>query len=72
MAGKKNPAAVALGKLRAKKGPDLAAIGKIGGQNKAKETVCPRCGELLPTARAAWVHCRKPRKKAEAKKGGKG
>lgn len=36
--------------------------GKAGGKARAKPTLCPRCGKLQPTARAAWVHCRKPRK----------
>lgn len=67
---KKNPAAVKLGKLRAKKG-DMAKIGALGGKGRAKPTPCPRCGQLQPTARAAWVHCRKPRK-AVGKAPGKG
>lgn len=32
---KRNPAAVALGKLRAKSGPDMAATGRLGGLAKA-------------------------------------
>jgi hypothetical protein len=65
---RKNPLAVGLGKLRAKKGPSMAEIGaiggKIGGKKRAKPTKCPRCGKLQPTARQAWTHCRKPRKKS--------
>ncbi len=64
---KKNAAAVALGKLRARKGPAMGEIGRLGGRARAKPTVCPRCGEVQPTARAAWVHCRKARKSKAAR-----
>jgi hypothetical protein len=62
MAKKKNPAAVALGKLRAKKGPSLKKIGALGGKAKAKPTDCPKCGAPQPSARQALAHCRKRRK----------
>jgi hypothetical protein len=59
----------------------MAEIGALGGavsgKSRAKSTVCPRCKKVQPSARAAWVHCRKPRArikraapaKAAAKKG---
>lgn len=28
---------------------------------KAVPTPCERCGAVQPSARAAWMHCRKPR-----------
>ena len=60
---KKNAAAVKLGKIRAQAGPSMSEIGRKGGRARAKPTPCARCGEVQPTARAAWVHCRKPRGK---------
>lgn len=48
----------------------LLAVASQGGKAGAIETPCPRCGKLQPSARAAWMHCRKPRKKAAAKKKG--
>lgn len=44
----------------------LTRIGALGGKAKAKPTKCARCGKIQPTARAAWVHCRKPRAKKKA------
>jgi hypothetical protein len=42
---------------------------ELSGAAVPKPTVCPRCGETQPSARAAWVHCRKPKaKKAGTKK----
>jgi general stress protein YciG len=32
-------------------------IAAMGGRAKAKPTACRKCGQVLPTARAAWVHC---------------
>jgi hypothetical protein len=65
----KNPAAVTLGKLRAEKGPSMAEIGALGGavsgKSRAKPTRCDRCKEFQPSAREAWVHCRKPRAKSK-------
>lgn len=29
-----------------------------GGGRKPTPTKCERCGELQPSARAAWIHCR--------------
>jgi len=50
----------------------LTKIGALGGKKRARPTKCERCGELQPTARAAWMHCRKPRaKKTAVKKHGK-
>jgi hypothetical protein len=59
-----------------KRGEGLrAGTVELSGAAVAKPTVCPRCGKTQPSARAAWVHCRKTRaktKKAGAKKAGKG
>jgi len=41
----------------------LRSIAGKGGRARAKPTVCPRCKQLQPSARAAWVHCRKPRRR---------
>jgi hypothetical protein len=42
---------------------------EVSGAAVPKPTVCPRCGKEQPSARAAWVHCRKPRvKKAVVEK----
>jgi hypothetical protein len=50
----------------------LTKIGALGGKARAKPTACERCGKIQPTARAAWVHCRKPRvRKTGKKKAGK-
>lgn len=46
----------------------LSRIGVLGGKARAKPTPCERCGATQPTARQAWMHCRKPRKKAAPKK----
>lgn len=39
-----------------------AGILPVTGAAVPKPTKCARCGKLQPSARAAWVHCRKPRK----------
>lgn len=44
-------------KLRA-----VAENAKRGGR-KPVPTACRKCGEVLPSARAAWVHCSKSEKK---------
>lgn len=53
----------------------LTRIGSLGGKAKAKPTPCPRCGEVQPTARGAWLHClnlgARPRKGAAKKAAGK-
>jgi hypothetical protein len=42
---------------------------EVSGAAVPKPTKCPRCGQTQPSARAAWVHCRKPQaKKKTAKK----
>jgi hypothetical protein len=42
----------------------LAAAGKVAvGGRPAIPTDCPRCGREQPSARAAWMHCRKKQKK---------
>ena len=66
---KKNPAAVELAALRMVKmtPEERSQVAAMGGKARAKPTRCPRCGLLLPTARAAWLHCRKPRKASDAK-----
>jgi hypothetical protein len=46
----------------------LAKIAVLGGQARAKPSPCERCGKILPTARQAWMHCRKPRAKTKKKK----
>lgn len=50
-----------------RKNPAAVALGRLGGKAKAKPTPCERCGKILPTAREAWMHCRKPRKAAAKK-----
>lgn len=66
---RKNAHAVAMGKKRAR-GADMSAVASLGGQAAAAkgvsgrrpvETACPRCGEVCPSARVAWMHCRKKR-----------
>ena len=42
-----------------KKNPNAVALGALGGRPSIR-TPCPRCGELQPSARAAWRHCREP------------
>jgi len=42
---------------------------ELSGAAVAKPTVCPRCGNEQPSARAAWMHCRKPRVKKSVAKG---
>jgi hypothetical protein len=37
----------------------------LSGAAIPKPTVCPRCGVEQPSARAAWVHCRKPKVKTK-------
>ena len=65
MANGKNPDAVALGRLGGKaRGKKLrAGLVPVSGAAVPKPTPCPRCGEVQPSARAAWVHCRKTRAK---------
>jgi hypothetical protein len=58
-----------------KRGEGLrAGTVRVSGAAVPIPTICPRCGVEQPSARQAWVHCRKPRtakKKAPAKKAGK-
>lgn len=63
MARKKNPAAVALGRLGGKaRGEKLrAGLVAISGAAVPKETACVRCGQVQPSAREAWRHCRAPK-----------
>lgn len=50
-----------------------AGLLPVTGAAVPKPTVCPRCGKIQPSARQAWVHCRKPKanKKAAEKTGKK-
>jgi hypothetical protein len=38
----------------------------LSGAAVAKPTPCPRCGKTQPSARIAWMHCRKPKTKKNA------
>lgn len=40
-----------------------AAATAASPATKKKPTPCARCGEVQPSARAAWVHCRDPRRR---------
>lgn len=46
--------------------PNAVALGSMGGR-PASPTKCPRCGEMQPSARQAWLHCRGTRTEAAKK-----
>jgi hypothetical protein len=50
--GRKNPAAVALGKLRAQKGPPLSEAGRLGGAARAENL---SASELAAIAKKAGL-----------------
>jgi len=53
---KKNPAAVALGRLRASKGPSMQEIGAAGGQARAEALTGARRKEIAKkAAKARWT-----------------
>lgn len=73
---KKSMTTAAAGRLGGLARAERLAAGEItiepAGAAVPKPTICPRCGVEQPSARAAWVHCRKPRtKKKVGKKGTK-
>jgi len=59
----KDPAAVSLGRRGGLARGVLLRAGIVArsGQSVAKPTRCARCGVELPSARAAWRHCRQTR-----------
>lgn len=54
-----------LRKIRSGELPKSAAGGRPGTPTK-----CERCGEMQPSARAAWVHCRNGGKTGRPRKDG--
>ncbi len=59
----KDPAAISLGRKGGlARGVKLrAGLVAVSGAAVPKPTACPRCGVEQPSARIAWVHCRRPR-----------